>query len=136
MATDENKILDDLKAQVEALTNQVNTLTADREKLNADLATATQARKKDRLLTQAGLDPDRYARFLTGTTEDEWQEALVALQDLRAETLKPTAQDDKETEVEVTHQTTQVLVRDPAQSSQAVAPDDYYTRMARALFGE
>lgn len=136
MATDENKILDDLKAQVEALTNQVNTLTADREKLNADLATATQARKKDRLLTQAGLDPDHYARFLTGTTEDEWQEALAALQDLRAETLKPTAQDDKETEVEVTHQTTQVLVRDPAQSSQAVAPDDYYTRMARALFGE
>ena len=136
MATDENKILDDLKAQVEALTNQVNTLTADREKLNADLATATQARKKDRLLTQAGLDPDRYARFLTGTTEDEWQEALAALQDLRAEMLKPTAQDDKETEVEVTHQTTQVLVRDPAQSSQAVAPDDYYTRMARALFGE
>ena len=136
MATDENKILDDLKAQVEALTNQVNTLTADREKLNADLATATQARKKDRLLTQTGLDPDRYARFLTGTTEDEWQEALAALQDLRAETLKPTAQDDKETEVEVTHQTTQVLVRDPAQSSQAVAPDDYYTRMARALFGE
>lgn len=136
MATDKNKILDDLKAQVEALTNQVNTLTADREKLNADLATATQARKKDRLLTQAGLDPDRYARFLTGTTEDEWQEALAALQDLHAETLKPTAQDDKETEVEVTHQTTQVLVRDPAQSSQAVAPDDYYTRMARALFGE
>lgn len=136
MATDENKLLDDLKAQVEALTNQVNTLTADREKLNADLATATQARKKDRLLTQAGLDPDRYARFLVGTTEDEWQEALAALQDLRAETLKPTAQDDKETEVEVTHQTTQVLVRDPAQSSQAVAPDDYYTRMARALFGE
>lgn len=136
MATDENKILDDLKAQVEALTNQVNTLTADREKLNADLATATQARKKDRLLTQAGLDPDRYARFLSGTTEDEWQEALAALQDLRAETLKPTAQDDKETEVEVTHQTTQVLVRDPAQSSQAVAPGDYYTRMARALFGE
>ena len=136
MATDENKILDDLKAQVEALTNQVNTLTADREKLNADLATATQARKKDRLLTQAGLDPDRYASFLSGTTEDEWQEALAALQDLRAETLKPTAQDDKETEVEVTHQTTQVLVRDPAQSSQAVAPDDYYTRMARALFGE
>lgn len=136
MATDENKILDDLKAQVEALTNQVNTLTADREKLNADLATATQARKKDRLLTQAGLDPDRYARFLSGTTEDEWQEALAALQDLRAETLKPTAPDDKETEVEVTHQTTQVLVRDPAQSSQAVAPDDYYTRMARALFGE
>lgn len=136
MATDENKILDDLKAQVEALTNQVNTLTADREKLNADLATATQARKKDRLLTQAGLDPDRYARFLTSTTEDEWQEALAALQDLRAETLKPTAQDDKETEVEVTHQTTQVLVRDPAQSSQAVAQDDYYTRMARALFGE
>lgn len=136
MATDENKLLDDLKAQVETLTNQVNTLTADREKLNADLATATQARKKDRLLTQAGLDPDRYARFLTGTTEDKWQEALAALQDLRAETLKPTAQDDKETEVEVTHQTTQVLVRDPAQSSQAVAPDDYYTRMARALFGE
>lgn len=136
MATHENKILNDLKAQVEALTNQVNTLTADREKLNADLATATQARKKDRLLTQAGLDPDRYARFLTGTAEDEWQEALAALQDLRAETLKPTAQDDKETEVEVTHQTTQVLVRDPAQSSQAVAPDDYYTRMARALFGE
>lgn len=136
MATDENKLLDDLKAQVEALTNQVNTLTADREKLNADLATATQARKKDRLLTQAGLDPDRYARFLAGTTEDEWQEALAALQDLRAETLKPAAQDDKETEVEVTHQTTQVLVRDPAQSSQAVAPDDYYTRMARALFGE
>jgi hypothetical protein len=136
MATDENKLLDDLKAQVETLTNQVNTLTADREKLNADLATATQARKKDRLLIQAGLDPDRYARFLTSTTEDEWQEALAALQDLRAETLKPTAQDDKETEVEVTHQTTQVLVRDPAQSSQAVAPDDYYTRMARALFGE
>lgn len=136
MATDENKLLDDLKAQVETLTNQVNTLTADREKLNADLATATQARKKDRLLTQAGLDPDRYARFLTGTTEEEWQGALAALQDLRAETLKPTAQDDKETEVEVTHQTTQVLVRDPAQSSQAVAPDDYYTRMARALFGE
>lgn len=136
MATDKNKLLDDLKAQVETLTNQVNTLTADREKLNADLATATQARKKDRLLTQVGLDPDRYARFLTGTTEDEWQEALAALQDLRAETLKPTAQDDKETEVEVTHQTTQVLVRDPAQSSQAVAPDDYYTRMARALFGE
>lgn len=136
MATDETKLLDDLKAQVEAFTNQVNTLTADREKLNADLATATQARKKDRLLTQAGLDPDRYARFLTGNTEDEWQEALAALQDLRAETLKPTAQDDKETEVEVTHQTTQVLVRDPAQSSQAVAPDDYYTRMARALFGE
>lgn len=136
MATDETKLLDDLKAQVEALTNQVNTLTADREKLNADLATATQARKKDRLLTQAGLDPDRYARFLAGNTEDEWQEALAALQDLRAETLKPTAQDDKETEVEVTHQTTQVLVRDPAQSSQAVAPDDYYTRMARALFGE
>lgn len=53
MATDETKLLDDLKAQVEALTNQVNTLTADREKLNADLATATQARKKDRLLTQA-----------------------------------------------------------------------------------
>ena len=136
MATDKTKLLDDLKAQVEALTNQVNTLTADREKLNADLATATQARKKDRLLTQAGLDPDRYGRFLTGNTEDEWQEALAALQDLRAETLKPTAQDDKETEVEVTHQTTQVLVRDPAQSSQAVAPDDYYTRMARALFGE
>jgi hypothetical protein len=136
MATDETKLIDDLKAQVEAFTNQVNTLTADREKLNADLATATQARKKDRLLTQAGLDPDRYARFLTGNTEDEWQEALAALQDLRAETLKPTAQDDKETEVEVTHQTTQVLVRDPAQSSQAVAPDDYYTRMARALFGE
>lgn len=136
MATDKTKLLDDLKAQVEALTNQVNTLTADREKLNADLATATQARKKDRLLTQAGLDPDRYARFLTGNTEDEWQEALAELQDLRAETLKPTAQDDKETEVEVTHQTTQVLVRDPAQSSQAVAPDDYYTRMARALFGE
>lgn len=136
MATDKTKLLDDLKAQVEALTNQVNTLTADREKLNADLATATQARKKDRLLTQAGLDPDRYAHFLTGNTEDEWQEALAALQDLRAETLKPTAQDDKETEVEVTHQTTQVLVRDPAQSSQAVAPDDYYTRMARALFGE
>ena len=136
MATDKTKLLDDLKAQVEALTNQVNTLTADREKLNADLATATQARKKDRLLTQAGLDPDRYGRFLTGNTEDEGQEALAALQDLRAETLKPTAQDDKEAEVEVTHQTTQVLVRDPAQSSPVVAPEDYYARMARALFGE
>jgi len=59
---------------------------AEAEELRASAAAEATARAKERLLSDAGLDPAKFSQFLTGDDEAGWRAAAQTLADLKTDT--------------------------------------------------
>lgn len=74
------------EGQVAGLEEQIKSLEAERDESLLEFARLT----KTRILEDVGIDPEKYSKFLTGSSVEQWREQAQKLADIRAtEQLKP-----------------------------------------------